>query len=331
MSSSGYRPISSSPVPVGWSGSLEKTLDTLSKSWPEIALKVGMTSATHPLDLAKTLIQIGHEPILPKHTRTWLGKPALSLPSVFVYMGHIRRRDGFLGLYRGLGPKLVSLGVSSVVSDQFAQHWPKSQFEDMNDDELDEEQKKQKAIDAAIKEIMERFAIIAVTQPLHVVVVRSMASFIGQESDYNNVFSGLLQIYRENGILGFWSGAMPRALGEALTVVLGAAIAYGLNMYADKNLKSYTSHISSFLAASLCYPFTVVSHCSIVSRSGLVAGYPPLMPFYNNWVDTWRHLSREKQLKRGSSLLFRYYTGPQVVIDNKCIPINPRMSPRKEL
>ena len=65
------------------------------------------------------------------------------------------------------------------------------------------------------------------------------------------------------GILGFWSGMMPRALGEALTVALGAGIAYGLNMYADKNLKSYTSHISSFLAASLCYPFTVVSHCSI--------------------------------------------------------------------
>ena len=63
--------------------------------------------------------------------------------------------------------------------------------------------------------------------------------------------------------MGFWSGVMPRALGEALTVALGAGIAYGLNMYADKNLKSYTSHISSFLAASLCYPFTVVSHCSI--------------------------------------------------------------------
>ena len=75
-----------------------------------------MTSATHPLDLAKTLIQIGHEPIAPKHTKTWLGRPALALPSVFIYMGHIRRRDGFLGLYRGLGPKLVSMGVSSVVS-----------------------------------------------------------------------------------------------------------------------------------------------------------------------------------------------------------------------
>jgi len=329
--SSGYKPISSPPVEVGWSASLEKTLDTLSKSWPEVALKVGMTTATHPLDLAKTLIQIGHEPIAPKHTKTWLGRPALALPSVFIYMGHIRRRDGFLGLYRGLGPKLVSMGVSSVVSDQFAQLWPKSQYEDTEDDELDDEQKRQKAIDAAIKEIMERFAIIAVTQPLHVVVVRAMASFVGKESDYNNVFSGLVSIYRESGILGFWAGMMPRALGEALTVALGAGIAYGLNMYADKNLKSYTSHISSFLAASLCYPFTVVSHCSIVSRSGLAAGYPPLMPFYSNWVDTWRHLSREKQLKRGSSLLFRYYTGPQVVIDGKAIPINPRMNPKKEL
>ena len=70
-------------------------------------------------------------------------------------------------------------------------------------------------------------------------------------------------VYLITGIFGFWSGAMPRALGEALTVILGAAIAYGLNIYADKSLKSYASHISSFLAASLCYPFTVVSHCSI--------------------------------------------------------------------
>ena len=84
-------------------------------------------------------------------------------------------------------------------SDQFAQIWPKSQYEDTEDDELDEEQKRQKAIDAAIKEIMERFAIIAVTQPLHVVVVRAMASFVGKESDYNNVFSGLVSIYRESG------------------------------------------------------------------------------------------------------------------------------------
>ena len=90
--------------------------ETFFQNSSKITFFSGMTSATHPLDLAKTLIQIGHEPIAPKHTKTWLGRPALALPSGFIYMGHIRRRDGFLGLYRGLGPKLVSMGVSSVVS-----------------------------------------------------------------------------------------------------------------------------------------------------------------------------------------------------------------------
>ena len=142
------------------------------------------------------MIQVGFEPIAPKQTRTWLGKPALSLPSVFVYAGHIRKRDGFFGLYRGLGPKLVTMGVSAIVSDQFAQFWPKSKFEDKEDEELNDEEKQQKAIDAVIKEIMERFAVIFVTQPLHVVTVRAMASFVGNEGEYGNLLSGLGAIYR---------------------------------------------------------------------------------------------------------------------------------------
>ena len=82
---------------------------------------------------------------------------------------------------------------------------------------------------------------------------------------------------------------MPRALGEALTVALGAGIAYGLNMYADKNLKSYTSHISSFLAASLCYPFTVVSHCSIGEFMFGVKNYGVEMAVFGNF---WQLLSK---------------------------------------
>ena len=92
-------------------------------------LFLGVTAATHPFDLAKTLIQIGHEPLAPKPTRSIFGTPQLSLPSVFVYIGHIKKKDGFFGMYRGLVPKLVTLGASAVVSDQFAQNWPKSKCE----------------------------------------------------------------------------------------------------------------------------------------------------------------------------------------------------------
>jgi len=312
-----------SACPVGWSSSGDKLLDTLNKSWPNIALKTGMTVAFHPCVLAKTLIQIGHEPLSPIQTRKWMGmgKPALKLPSVFTYMGYIRKRDGFFGLYRGCQHNLLSMGVAAIVSDQFAQRWPKGQYEDVDEEELDEEAKQQKALDEAIKQIMERFAIIAVTQPLHVATIRAMASFVGQETDYQNPICGLMAIYRENGFLGFWSGMVPRALGEALTVILSSALTYFAKKYLDKTLRPFASTISSFMASSLCYPFTVVSHCSLVSRSGLMAGYPPCMPFYSHWADTWRHLYREKQLSRGSSLLIRYYTGPQMLVGERVIDL----------
>ena len=71
-----------------------------------------MTATTHPIDFAK-------------QTRSIFGSPQLSLPPVLVYIGHIKQRDGFFGMYRGLVPKLVTLGASAVVSDQFAQYRPK--------------------------------------------------------------------------------------------------------------------------------------------------------------------------------------------------------------
>ena len=50
-------------------------------------LRVGAMAALHPVDYAKTLIQIGHEPIAPAQTKTLLTqRPALALPSVFRYV-----------------------------------------------------------------------------------------------------------------------------------------------------------------------------------------------------------------------------------------------------
>ena len=74
----------------------------------------------------------------------------------------------------------------------------------------------------------------------------------------------------------------------------------------------------------------VVGNCMVVSKSGLAAGYPPHMPLYKGWVDCWRHLSAQGQLKRGSSLMFRYYTGPQVIVGDKALPINQSMFRRVE-
>ena len=71
--------------------------------------------------------------------------------------------------------------------------------EDKPDEELTDEEKQQKALDSAIKDIMERFACIVITHPLQVVTIRAMASFVGSEEEYNGMLHGLVTIFKENG------------------------------------------------------------------------------------------------------------------------------------
>ena len=107
---------------------------------------------------------------------------------------------------------------------------------------------------------------------------------------------------------GFWSGWLPRAIGDVLLVTLTSGITFAVNKYLvhDREMAKYTGHVAGFITSSIVYPFTVVSNTIVVvSCSGLAAGYPPHMPVYSGWTDCWRHLSRTNQLKRGSSLFFR--------------------------
>lgn len=59
-------------------------------SWSNIVFRCAVATGAHPIDLTKTLIQIGHEPIEPIPTRTFFGRPALGLPSVFQYSKKMR-------------------------------------------------------------------------------------------------------------------------------------------------------------------------------------------------------------------------------------------------
>ncbi|XP_017484241.1 PREDICTED: mitochondrial carrier homolog 2-like [Rhagoletis zephyria] len=51
-----------------------------------------------------------------------------------------------------------------------------------------------------------------------------------------------------------------------------------------------------------------------VTSSRLMAGRPPIMPEYKNWVDCWNDLQTRGQLKRGSSLFWRSVGGSSKVV-----------------
>ena len=202
---SSYEPIS---CPVSTSNTIMDSIP-IPESLHGPLLKVGTSTLAHPIEFAKVLIQIGHEPIAPKHTKTLLGRPALSLPSVFGYIGHIRRRDGVLGLYRGWPTKIISIGISTVVSEKIKKALENKNFfvKDpailgRDEDDMTPEEKLSKTMDDGMKEIAEKLACIILTQPLHVCTVRAMAQFVGNESKYDGVFGNIAAVYQENGILG---------------------------------------------------------------------------------------------------------------------------------
>ncbi|XP_015171611.1 PREDICTED: mitochondrial carrier homolog 2-like [Polistes dominula] len=294
--------------------------------WSNIPIRMFINTISHPVDYAKVLIQIGHEPIPPRQTFTLFGKPALALPNVFQYVKYIKSVDGFAGCYRGLVPKLCAYTLSAVAFEKTSECITFSDEPDKNkdDEELTEPERRTRCIHELIRDLISRMVGIIVSHPLDVIMLRMMAQFVGGETKYNGIVRSFIEVYKENGIAGYYAGIIPRLIANAAVLVLVSSSTYVINKYIihDQELKTYTASTMKFIATTVTYPFLVVSHCMAVNNCGLVAGLPPNMPIYNNWLDCWSHLSSINQVKRGSSLLWRYYTGPRIIVKGKAIPIN---------
>lgn len=295
--------------------------------WSGIAYRVFVSTISHPTEYAKILIQLGHEPIEPWPTTTLFRKPALALPNVFQYVSHIKRIDGFAGCYRGFVPKICASALCAIAVDKtlkFIDDCDKKKPKE-NEEEISEEEEESwdKFLFKMVKELCSIMVGVIVSHPLEVVSLRMMAQFVGRETKYRGIFSSLIEIYKDNGIAGYYAGLAPRLIGNASLIVLSSTLVYCINKYfiCDHDLKGLNVFATKFLLTTLTYPFFVVSHCMTVNNCGLAAGLPPNMPVYNNWQDCWSHLSSTNQLKRGSSLLWRYYTGPRVLINGKLVPI----------
>ncbi|XP_063986871.1 mitochondrial carrier homolog 2-like [Diachasmimorpha longicaudata] len=299
--------------------------------WSNIAGRMLVHTILHPMDFAKVLIQIGHEPIAPRESRTLFGKPALALPNIIHYVKYIKSVDGFSGCYRGLVPKLCADAVSTVAvekfmeSEYFLKYFPErdTRKEEIIDD-LPEPERRDAYVKTLAKDIVCRIIGVIASHPLDVIALRTMAQFVGGETKYNGIFGSLKEVYRENGLFGYYSGLVPRLIANISTLVLVSSSTYFINKYLirDRALKRYTSSAVTIVATTITYPLLVIYPCMAVNNCGLAAGVPPQMPIYTSWLDCWRHLSSINESKRGSNLIWRYYTGPQVIINGRLTALN---------
>ncbi|NWI21950.1 MTCH2 protein, partial [Crypturellus soui] len=146
------------------------------------------------------------------------------------------------------------------------------------------------------REMVARSAATLITHPFHVITLRCMVQFIGRETKYSGTLSAFATIYREEGILGFFAGLVPRLLGDILSLWLCNMLAYLINTYALDNggcragrglrapgfegtfcpsqvstmseMKSYSQAVTGFFASMLTYPFVLVSNLMAINNCG---------------------------------------------------------------
>lgn len=278
-------------------------------SYPgKLALSAGMTAAAHPLTYVKVLIQVGHEPIAPTEVTTIFGKKVWRLPNFFQYLGHIKKVDGFVGMYRGLGPRIaqnvVHLTVTNTVSTKLSE-----------ENEIASE--KSKSIQEFLKQTgnlaISRTAGTILSYPFHVISIRMMVQFVGRETSYSSIVSSVKEIYKEEGFSGFFTGLVPHLIGELVALWLLRSLNYLAVNYliVDEQtleVQNYSQSISQYVSSIVTYPFQLVTNIMCVNNTKLAAGSPPLMPVYSSWTDCWVDLGKRGLRNRGSALFRRNTT-----------------------
>ncbi|KAH0621183.1 hypothetical protein JD844_022238, partial [Phrynosoma platyrhinos] len=222
------------------------------------------------------ILKVGYEPLPPTLGRNIFGRQVYQLPGLFAYAKHIMKIDGRAGLFKGLAPRLCSGAIGTVVHSQVLQHCQEAdQAEEPETSRKESGSSLDQVIKETTQEMIARSAATLVTHPFHVITLRCMVQFIGRETKYSGVFSSFVTIYREEGILGFFAGLIPRLLGDILSLWLCNMLAYLINTYALENgvstmseMKSYSQAVTGFFASMLTYPFVLVSNLMAINSCG---------------------------------------------------------------
>ncbi|NXK67748.1 MTCH2 protein, partial [Sylvietta virens] len=283
-----------------------------------VLLGSGLTVLSQPLMYVKVLVQVGYEPLPPTLGRNIFGRQVYQLPGLFSYAKHIVKVDGRAGLFKGLAPRLCSSAIGTVVHSKVLQLFPPDSFPHQSGASKKEPVSSlEQVLKETSQEMVARSAATLITHPFHVITLRCMVQFIGRETKYSGTLSAFATIYREEGILGFFAGLIPRLLGDILSLWLCNMLAYLINTYALENgvgsalvstmteMKSYSQAVTGFFASMLTYPFVLVSNLMAVNNCGLAGGLLPYAPTYSSWLDCWSQLHREGNMSRGNSLFFR--------------------------
>lgn len=253
-----------------------------------IGYQVLFTVAMHPLEFAEFLLQIGHAPIPGYPLKTYIG-----LRNTIMYMIHIRNTDGCLGCYRGVLARIRTRIAGSSALTAITYNLPTIRQQENPENNLSFS----RFVTMLWKDIVGVTITMVVTQPFIVISWRVMGQFVGRETIYSSFFYSIGEVYSRSGITGFFTGLVPRWLGEVFTQIMTHTICYAINCYLidDPIQRAIIRILVRYLCYIFNYPLIVTAVCYGVNNSGLECGEPPNMPYFSGWTDAFRFVTRSSK------------------------------------
>jgi len=277
--------------------------------WKSVATKSALITAWHPIAYVQVLIRLGHEPIKPEVTNNMFFHEQLQYPNIFEYLMHIRKLDGFFGLYRGFIPRVClkcsAIGTFKLVSDNLAITDDRNFILNSSNWELFEH---------SCKEMIAGCSAVIVSQPFYVITIRCMAQFVDRETVYDTLPRAVKAIYDLEGVAGFFKGLAPRIACEILDVWITNYLlrCYKILVMEEsdmlKCLRSFWEIILAYryYAQQISHPLVVTDTIMAVHGSKLLVENPPYLGFkYNGWIDCLHKVLQYNYSERGSTFFFR--------------------------
>nr|XP_058969558.1 mitochondrial carrier homolog 2-like isoform X4 [Pocillopora verrucosa] len=183
-----------------------------------------MTAAAQPLTCVRLLVQVGHEPISPTEFTTF-----------YQYACYVKKINVWHGLYRGLLPRVYSSLIGTLVNNTMLQAMDKKDNALVPLVPPENKSRREELLEFFEETCVQAVAKcsgIIISHPFYVISVRMMVQFVGQETIYSGLCASVKEIYNNEGLGGFFSGIIPRLVGEVLSLLLYRGVCFLVSKYA---------------------------------------------------------------------------------------------------
>jgi carrier protein len=270
-----------------------------------LPVKILASVAFHPLVFTSILKQLGFNPLKPVRVHTFksffgFGSRSYAYPFLG---GYVKSQIGWVGLWTtGLPANLICIALQEYFCNENLTLAHMEQL--VKSDKFD----KDEFIQQLKNLILARIFADTVSHPFYVIMVHQMASIADKKPLSLSILQSSQLIWRDEGIMGFFAGLVPRVIGDILTILLLqlleheiAALLRRLGKLNESEIQPRTlrnkmciNMIPTAMLSILFFPFHTVSTVMCANDTRLSMGAK-----IRNWLDCWQELRLRGELWPG--------------------------------